>query len=279
VNAQRGRAVFVILILALVLAWIVLDQTGESNPIRDGFSRVISPLQFALKRASGPVGSVLSWISHLTTLDQTNQMLRKENTELRNQIILLQEAQTENETLRRQLDFKSAVPSLRLLSAEVIGRDPNNLLQYLIIDRGAEDGIQKAMPVLAAEGLVGRVSEVSANSAKVMLITDPSSSVSALIQSSRSTGMVQGSPGAELTMRYIPQGDMVSPGDVAITSGLGGNFPKRLVIGQVANVKKKDVEMFQEARIIPAVNLSDLEVVMVLLSFKPSDMAQDNTGK
>jgi rod shape-determining protein MreC len=279
VNALRGRAIVVILALALILAWLVLDQTGRPNPIRDGFSRVIAPVQFGLQRAFGPVSRVLGWVGHLSSMARENDVLRQENNELRNQIILLQEAQIENETLRRQLDFKSAVSSLRLLAAEVIGRDPNSLLQFLIIDRGAEDGLQRGMPVLAAEGLVGRISEVSANSAKVMLITDPSSSVSALIQRSRSTGMVQGSPGSGLVMRYIPQEDTVVPGDVVITSGLGGNFPKRLVIGQLASVTKRDVEMFQEARIIPAVNLHDLETVMVLLSFTPIELAQESTSK
>jgi rod shape-determining protein MreC len=71
-------------------------------------------------------------------------------------------------------------------------------------------------------------------------------------------------------MRYIPQGDTVVPGDMVLTSGLGGNFPKRLVIGQVSSVEQKDVEMFQEARLIPAVNLHDLETVMVVLSFAPA---------
>jgi rod shape-determining protein MreC len=128
------------------------------------------------------------------------------------------------------------------------------------------------MPVLTAQGLVGRISEVSAGSSKVMLITDSSSSVSALIQRSRATGMVQGYPGGELIMRYIPQGDQVQPGDIVITSGLGANFPKRLVIGQVVSVENADVQMFQEARLVPAVNLHDLEFVLVLLNFSPIDV-------
>jgi rod shape-determining protein MreC len=218
-------------------------------------------------------------VTGLSHLQAENEALREQSAELRNQVILLQEAQIENETLRRQLSFKSSVPSFRLLSAEVIGHDPSNLLQYLIIDRGAQDGVQRGMAVLTAEGLGGRISEVSADSAKVMLITDPSSSVSALIQRSRATGSVQGYPNGELVMRYIPQGDTVAPGDIVLTSGLGGNLPRRLVIGQVASVKRQDVEMFQEARLIPAVNLRDLETVMVLLSFTPMELGQEGTGR
>jgi rod shape-determining protein MreC len=269
VNVLRSRAVVVILILLLVLVWLVFDRTGAPNPVRDTFSRVLAPMQYVLHGLSSPVVQAVTWVSHLGRLEGENDTLRQENIALRSQIMLLQEAQIENETLRRQLNFKSASPNYRLLSAEVIGHDPTNLLRYLIIDRGASDEIRPGMPVLTAEGLVGRVAQVSASSSQVMLITDPSSSVSAIIQRSRATGIVQGYPGDELVMRYIPQGDTVTRGDVVTTSGLGGNFPKRLVIGQVASVERKDVDMFQEARLIPAVNLRALESVMVLLSFTP----------
>jgi len=270
VNVLRSRAVVVILVLCVILAWLVLDNIGVSNPIRDAFSRVLSPIQFAMHRAVSPLSRAASTVRHLRDLKAQNEVLGKENAELRRQIVLLQEAKIENETLRRQLNFKSAVPSYHLLSAEVIGHDPSDLLQYLLIDRGATDDIRPGMPVLTAGGLVGRVSEVSAHSSHVMLITNPSSSVSALVQRSRATGVVEGYPGHELLMRYIPQGDTVVPGDMVLTSGLGGNFPKRLVIGQVSSVEQKDVEMFQEARLIPAVNLHDLETVMVVLSFAPA---------
>ena len=271
-NVSRSRAAIVIAILALILVWLVLDRAGGPNPIRDAFSSVLSPVQYAMERISRPVFDLAGNIGRLGSMASENETLRRENSELRSEIILLREAQIENETLRRELNFKSTVPSYQLLSAEVIGHDPNNLLEYLVIDRGSEDALQVGMPVLTNEGLVGRISEVSAGSSKVMLITDSSSSVSALIQSSRATGIVQGYPGGELLMRYIPQGDDIAPGDIVITSGLGGNFPKRLVIGQVVSVENADVQMFQEARLVPAVNLHDLEFVMVLLNFSPIDV-------
>ncbi len=274
-NTSRGRAAAVIVVLILALAWLMLDQRDESNPVRDAFSRVVAPVQYVLKQGARPVAQFFGEVGRLSQLRAEDEALREANIALRSQIVALQEAQIENETLRRQLNFKSAAPNYELLSAEVIGHDPNNLLRYLIIDRGSADGISRSMPVLTAEGVVGRISEVSANSAQVMLITDPSSSISALIQRSRATGIVQGYPGDELVMRYIPQGDTVLPGDMVLTSGLGGNFPKRLVIGQVASVEKQDVAMFQEARLIPAVNLRDLEMVMVLLNFQPGELTQE----
>ncbi|MFH1085096.1 MAG: rod shape-determining protein MreC [Chloroflexota bacterium] len=277
-NKPRHQAVAVIAALALVLAWLVLDQRGGPNPIRDGLSYALAPIQFALTRAVRPLATITSYVGRLSQLERDHASLRQENATLRSQITLLQEAAIENARLRQQLRFQSSVPSFELLSAEVIGRDPNNLLAYLIIDRGAADGIKTGMPVLAPQGLVGRVGQVSAASAKVMLITDASSSVSALIQRTRSTGVVQGFAGRELRMRYMPQGEVVEPGDVVLSAGLGGNFPRRLVIGQVASVDKQDVAMFQEARVIPAVPMGELETVMVLLNFTPLDREGEAGG-
>ena len=272
-SESRHRAIAIILILSLVLTWLVLEQLEGPNPVRDAMSSLLAPIQFALHRAVNPGFRALRQVSTLGNLVAENETLRQENASLREQIVLMNEARIENETLRRQLNYKNSVPTFKLLSAEVIGRDPNNLLRSLILDRGSSDGVRAGMPVLAAEGLVGRIREVSTSSSKAMLITDPSSSISALLQRSRATGVVQGQAGSGLLIRYIPQGDTVEPGDAVLTSGLGGNLPKRLVIGRVASTARSDVDMFLGATVVPAVNLHDLEVVMVLLSFAPAEIA------
>lgn len=277
-SGSRQQAVIVVLFLALVLAWLVLDQVGPTNPVRDSVSQVLSPLQYVMQRIAQPAFQAGRWFGRLRDLQAENDALRAENATLRNQIMLLNEAEIENRTLREQLNFQSSAPSLELLSGEVIGHDPSNLMQYLIIDRGAQDGLRKGMPVLTAAGLVGRLSEVSLTSSKVMLLTDPSSSVSALIQRSRATGLAQGHASNALILRYIPMGETVQVGDVVLTSGLGGNFPRRLVIGQIASVESSDAAMFQEARIVPAVRLRDLETVMVLLNFTPTDLQPEPGG-
>jgi rod shape-determining protein MreC len=277
VKSSRHQALVVILVLVLVLGWLFLEGAERPNPIREGLSHLLSPLQLVIKRASQPFAQAFSRVQRLGELQREFDRLVQENAILRSQVVLLEEASIENETLRGQLEFRSAVPEFQLLSAEVIGHDPNKLLHYLIIDRGSADGIKRGMPVLTAAGLVGRISEISGSSSKVLLVTDSSSSVSALVQRSRATGVVQGYVGQELRMRYIPQGETVEPGDMVLSSGLGGNFPKRLVIGQIERVSSQDVDMFQEAKVVPAVNLRGLETVMVLLNFVPSEPAGESS--
>jgi len=271
VEGRRAQAVVVILLITLVLAWLILDLAGATNPIRDYALRAIAPLQYALQNLVRPISKAIGGAGDIANLQSELEAARQEVAELRSQVILLQEASIENEILRRELNFKNAATEGHILAAEVIGYDTNDYLHYLIIDRGSQDGIQPNMPVVTSQGLVGRITETSTYASKVMLLTDPSSSVSARIQRTRGTGMVQGDPAKGLVMKYIPQDDPVEVGDVVLTSGLGGAFPQRLPIGQITSIEKSDVGMFQSACLVPAVDLRNLEMVSVLLSFTPVD--------
>lgn len=274
-KTQRGPAVALVTVLGLILASLVFDVIQANNPIRNAFTYVAAPVQYGMAEAGRAVRAVTERMRKRDALVEENRALRQENAELRNQIVLLHEAEIENESLRRLLEFKRAAPSQQLLAAEVIGRDPNNLLDYLIVDRGRADGVERNMPVLAADGLIGRISEVAENAATVLLITDPSSSISALVQRSRATGIVQGALGHRLLLRYVAQDGSMEPGDIVITSGLGGNLPKNLVIGQVVEVAQSEAAMFQEATLVPAVAASELERVLILLNFEAVNVASD----
>ena len=131
--------------------------------------------------------------------------------------------------MRDLLNFAQANPSFDIQGAHVvgrvIGRDPSNLQRYITLDVGREAGIDRNMPVVTDRGLVGRISEVGNGWSRVLLIIDVSSSVNALTQSTRASGLVEGQADGSLVMRAIPQGDTVSVGDTVFTSGLGGNFP------------------------------------------------------
>ncbi len=268
---HNRRVVLALVLLAVLLAGILLRPTGYLKPAEDFVFTLFAPLQYSFHWVATRITHGVQAIRDLGTLQSRVTELQETVDRLMIENLRLREAEIERTVLREQLQFKLANPTYELLAAEVIGRDPSNLLHYVIIDRGTEDGLAIGMPVVTARGLVGSISTVYPNSARVILLTDPASSISALIQSSRATGVVQGQGRSSLTMRYVEQSEQVQAGDVVLTSGLGGNFPKRLVIGQVQSVKRSDVEMFQEIVVQSAVDFDRLEIVLVMQSFVPAE--------
>ena len=269
------RSTVLIILILLSLAAIALDQNEDLQPIEDLALRFVVPIQ-------GRLTSLTNRVTDLTQTTQDIKELRRRNEKLQGladslliENVRLKEIESENETLRSLLGFTQANPTHSYKAAEVkgrvIGRDPSNFLSYLTIDSGSQQGIEKGMPVVTERGLVGRITDVGSNWAKVMLIIDPSSSVNALIQTSRATGVVEGQVGRSLVMKYIPQGDVVNVNDIILTSGLGGNFPKKLIIGQITDIHQRDIEMFQQADIRPTVDFNNLEIVLVITNFLPAD--------
>jgi rod shape-determining protein MreC len=270
-SKSQSRALILAVVFVVLSLVALLLQLGQSLPGENLLLRVLTPVQGALQRASRGLGGLWPDLRDASKLRAENEALRAENERLKARIVGLQEVAIENQSLREQLGFKQTNPTYDLLPAQVIGRDPSNFLRFLFINKGSNDGVHEGAVVVAQESLlVGRVVRVGANYAQVMLISDASSSVNGLIQSSRAEGVVNGQLTGRLVMRYIPQGELVQKGDIVLTSGLGGNFPKDLIIGQVTAVRQRDIELFQEADVAPAVNLGKLEIVFVIRDFAPT---------
>ncbi len=261
--------VFILTLSAALL--LLLHQLSVLKPVEDFGMLMLSPAQSVLTAVFGAVDHEFAgfrdaqdWRAKYEERQALIDQLLVENTRLR-------EKEKENETLRQLLSFKQANPTYQFLAAEVIGRDPNPLLRFILIDRGANDGLARAMPVVTARGLVGQVIEVYPHSAKIMLLTDLASSVNAVSQETRSAGIIQGDVNGGLVMRFIAQGEKIEKGNVVLTSGLGGRFPKALVIGQVQDVRQRDVELHQTAEIRPSVNFNALDTVLVITNFTPEE--------
>ncbi len=269
------RSTVLIILVLLSLAAIVLDQNEDLLPIEDLALRFVVPVQEKLTSLANSISDLTQTTQDIRELHRRNEDLQGLADSLMIENVRLKEIESENETLRRLLGFTQTNPTHSYKAAEVkgrvIGRDPSNFLSYLIIDSGSQQEIEKGMPVVTERGLVGRITDVGSNWAKVMLIIDPSSSVNALIQTSRATGVVEGQVGESLLMKYIPQGETVNVNDIVLTSGLGGNFPQKLIIGQVTAVHQRDIEMFQQADIRPTVDFNNLEIVLVITNFLPAD--------
>ncbi len=204
----------------------------------------------------------------LIALRTQNAELQAQVSQLQTQVINLQQRVNETEILAALVDFSRSNPESSYKAASVIGRDPSPFLHYLIINRGSNDGIERGMPVVTNEGLAGRIDAVIADAARVQLITDASSSVNVHLKNANTDAMLIGSVTGDISLDLISQDATVNPGDLILTSGLGGGFPSELIVGQVVNVRKLPAELFQQAAVQPAVDFSRLQIVLVITNFR-----------
>lgn len=278
-TATRNRQLYIGLILALLFLGFALDRLGYMAAVRTFIQTSVGPLEGMITQAAQNVASRTEQSQSLQALQARNAELESLNNRLMVDNVRLREVERENELLRQLLNYTRSNPQFNYQTTTVIGRsigvDPTNLLYFVYVDVGARDGVAENMPVITDRGLVGRVTAVGPNSAQVLMLIDPASAVNALIQNSRVTGLVRGNIDGTLTMERIPQNDKVNPGDIVLTSGLGGNFPDKLVIGQVTEVVKRDQDMFQTARIRPTVDFGKLETMLIITSFKPVDLESE----
>jgi rod shape-determining protein MreC len=209
----------------------------------------------------------------IASLRQRNTELEGEVAELQAQVIQLQQEVGETQILAALVDFERVRPENKYRAAAVIGRDPSPFLHYVIINRGSNDGILRGMPVVTDQGLVGRIDAVIADAARIQLITDPASSVNVRLQNAETEGSLVGSVTGDVSLQLIPQQVNVQAGDLVLTSGLGGGYPPDLIIGQVVNVRSRDFDLFQQATVQPVVDFNRLEIVLVIVNFKPVDIA------
>lgn len=240
-----------------------------------------------IRTALNPIFSAESWISSrllafqdffnaptdVARIRQHNAELEAEVARLQTEIITLQQEVTEVEILSELLDFARAQPENQYQAAEVIARDPSPFLKYVIINKGSDDGLRRGMPVVTAQGLAGRITSVTANAARVQLIIDPAASVNVQIQPAGADAVLLGSLTGDLSLGLIPQDAAVQPGDLVLTSGLGGNYPANILIGQINSVRQEATDLFQSASLQPIVDFSRLQILLVIINFRPIDIA------
>jgi rod shape-determining protein MreC len=281
-NRERLQNLVPILLIVLALIGFVLHRTGVLASVEGLVVRLTTPLQGGLSTAIAEFGELTQTARDLQDLRQRNEELESQNANLLLENVRLREIEAEAVLLRDLLNFSQDHPSFNIRGAHVVGRvigqDPSNLQRYITLDVGSEAGIGHNMPVVTDRGLVGRISEVGNGWSRVLLIIDVSSSVNALTQSTRASGLVQGQADGSLVMRAIPQGDTVSVGDTVFTSGLGGNFPRQLLIGQITEVERKDYDLYQVATVQPTVDFDHLEAVLVITDFEPIEETNPEEG-
>jgi rod shape-determining protein MreC len=261
--------VLVVVSLVITTVWYREGQRGPVHKLRTGVQTVSAPLQASGEFVTRPIRGVFSWASDLGVSRSQLAALNQQNTELRNRVASLEEARQENERLRALFGFVQT-GKLEAVGARVIGRPTNSWERVITIDRGSADGVRIEMPVLAAKGLLGQTISVTKHSARVRLITDARSGLAGMVQSNRSEGLVKGSIEGEVSLDFVSRETTVKAGDVIITSGMGGVYPKGLLVGEVTSASQTPSSLFQDIRVAPIANLVGLEEVVVLTGAAPA---------
>ena len=259
-------AVFIVGLLAFTTVKGKYDLKISENVV----NTILSPFQSAItsiSNATKKIG-VISW--EMVTVYEQNKMLRSEVEQLRQRDVNVNEIMAENTRLTNILNYKNAVKQFDTAVAKIISYDSSNFTNSITINLGAKDGMQKNMPVITPQGLVGTIVAVYEHSAKVQLILDPRSAVGAIIQrpESRVIGIMQGSVGVQTLAKMvnIPRDADVVVGDNVLTSGYGGLYPKGIVIGEVVEVTNEAGGLLKYATVKTAVDFYRIEEVLVIVN-------------
>lgn len=258
-----------ILAVAAFLAAIIfyslnLKKKDHASPLEKAVLTISAPFMGVVADANGYLLSFWTDYINLVGVQRENKALKESVRRLNNRVLESQDALITNERLKKLLELKSSIQSASV-AANVIGEESAPWFRTIVIDRGSVDGLAEGMPVVATSGIVGRVVKVSASSSRVLLLTDHASSIAAMIQRSRARGVVKGKGGGVCSLEFAMREEDVKVGDAVTTSGIGGVFPKGIAIGEVSMVLKGEYGMFQIVEVRPAVNISRLEEVLVLL--------------
>jgi rod shape-determining protein MreC len=247
-----------------------LREPARTNAIDRTVLQISAPIQYVATQLALGVSGIVQEYVYLIDVKRDNDRLREENARLREANFQMQAAAAENRWLRRLLELRDQVKGT-LLSAQVIGKEISPFFRVwrLRLDRGDRDRVKPGMPVLTADGLVGEVQRTWGRHSDVLLVADKTSAIDVVVQRTGARGMLKGTGSKEhyvCKLEHLSREDDVQVGDLIVTSGLGQRFPASILVGRIHEVRKKESGLYQEAAVVPAVNFSRLEEVLIMIS-------------
>lgn len=261
-----------LMIFLVAVGIVLLALAGYLQPVIGAASSPLVSLQRYIATRTQAIIEFLTVPRDMATLRSQNAALEDEVAQLQAQVIALQQQLSEADVLYALLDFAREQPENQYIACAVIGRDPSPFLHYVIIDHGSDDGIRHGMPVVTQKGLVGRVDAVTSKASRIQLITDPGSLVNVKLESFGVTAQMMGSITSEISVELIPQDLEINPGEIVLTSGLGGAYPADVLVGQIIDMKESTSSLFQSATVQPVVDFSNLDAVLVITNFRPVEI-------
>jgi len=257
----------VILVGAVFGLLVFLNPNNFFNPIRSALFFVTSPLQKGISGIFYTFKGGGDFISSIWKLKTDNEQLLKNNYDLQSKLITMKELEKENNFLREQAGLLPR-DKFVMQAASIVGRDSYNLGNWIQIDKGERDGLQKDMPVIIGNGImIGKVNEVNYSTAKVILITNPESIVNSLDVETEAKGVVKGEFGLGIRLDMVLPTETITVGDAVATSGLGNQTPRGLLIGNISEVKMSSDGLFQQAVLSSPIDFSKLYQVFIIKSF------------
>ncbi len=268
---RRIRIIWVWILFALLALFLLsshLRRTRSWSPAEQMVVEIIAPLQNALSETVRGVEGVWEKYFGLVQVYEENRRLRRSIQSMQMENARYRELLATHQRLQNLLQFKETT-NWPMVAAQVIGRDPTGWFKSVILDKGERSGLKMNMPVVSAEGVVGRVVSVSPNYAKVLLVIDQNSAVDCLNQSTRDQGILRGASTKVCELDYVLKTSRMHPEDMIITSGMGRVFPKGLPVGRVLSVSERPGALFKDVQVRPMVDFSRLEEVLVILKEDP----------
>ena len=269
------KSILCALFVLILFSMLALAISGKSRfpLINKAVATVVMPVENALVAIGNTGDNIRGYWRALTVLQSENKELKRENVELRNANVAMAAIYAENQKLRELLNYKEQHRTQTTRAAKVIARNFGDLRDSMYINIGKDAGLKREMAVLNGSGLVGIIDEVYEDYAKVLLITSARCKVGARIArvDSRAIGIVNGRSGIRdmLVMEHIYREASVRKDDVVVTSGYSGSHPENILIGTINDVRSSNVGLLQEADVIPAADVADVEYVLVITHFTP----------
>lgn len=264
VKRYRNFLLAVALLLSILLFYSYnLRHKTSTTFMERAVLTLAAPFQASIDGVADSLSGLWQGYVWLIDTEQRNLVLEQENQKLLSALQQVEEFRLQNERLRKLLAFVDDIDR-PALPAQVIGEDASSWARTITIDKGTRAGLRVGLPVVAAQGVVGRIIKSAPNSSRVLLVTDASSAIAALIQRTRTRGVARGH-GMEMTLDYALRNADIEQGDLLVTSGMGGVFPKGLPLGYVSAVMRDKFGLFQTVDIVTAVDFSHLEEVLVVV--------------
>lgn len=269
---RAGWPFWLLILTAVSVATIAISGSQASEVLKTPGIVLLTPLQGAIRYLADGAGSITSTILSLGTLAQENERIKQQVDRLQGEIVRLREMGEENRELRALLQFERDNPGREYQPASVLGQDPNRLVRSVLVNRGSTEGVRRGMVVVTHLGLAGKVIEVYPSVSKALLINDPSSVVNVVDERSRVEGVVTGRAGQKLNLHYVAKSADVQEGDLLVTSGLGGGYPRGLLVGRVEQVASNDQDLFKTIQVEPAFKPDGLSTVLLVKDFVPVEL-------